>query len=411
MSCDWLALSCMLGSDEPVASLPSGYRMEKQTETAVWHVREYLLDERGAKVATFLRRPKQSFLNGRRMVIEIANQWLYNYLIMNVIETCIGIYPCVVTGMPRFDLALDAEITPDTWEVIQGLVEGRIYKTSTQNGVVWWYTEGAKRVPQQLSWGATESTFHWKLYYKWRELWSDGVCAKPYIVDAWRALGMKENKVWRLEVSVSDSPRLLVQDCNEKRKIVWQDVIERRIPLFLDLYENRFVLRRSEGKSNRSRNTREYLWGLEFMQRLVTYKPPECKRATDAERRLLRKLYQEYVQRDKSAMVVGVLEEAIGRMLWERELMVMWKEMSQMTDKEIHMRFPLSLKSPQRSEDIKQYMIDFGEIQYKHDDIVDPEKAYIEGFYNKMVNDVHCGGAPQAARPPEPPLLPEPTRG
>jgi hypothetical protein len=199
---------------------------------------------------------------------------------------------------------------------------------------------------------------------------------------------MKENRVWRLEVSVSDSPRLQVQDCNEKRKIVWKDVIERRIPLFLDLYENRFVLRRSEGKSNRSRNTREYLWGLEFMQRLVTYKPPESKRATDAERRLLRKLYQEYIQRDKSAMVVGILEEAIGRMLWERELMVMWKEMSQMTDKEIHMRFPLSLKSPQRSEDIKQYMIDFGEVQYKHDDIVDPEKKYLEEFYKNIINQL-----------------------
>lgn len=384
VSCDWLALSCMLGSDEPSPSLPSGYRLERQSETAVWRSREYLLDERGAKVATFLRRPKQSFLDGRRMVIEVANQWLYMWNVVDVVELCIGVFPCVVTGMPRFDLALDAEMSPDTWKVVQGLVDGSVYKTATQNGVVWWYTEGAGRMPQQLSWGASESTFHWKLYYKWRELWQDGVCSKPYIVDAWRGVGMKEDRVWRLEVSVSDSPRLLVQDANEKRKIVWRDVVERRIPLFLDLYENRFVLRKNEGKSNKSRNERVYLWGLEFMQRLVVYKPPESRRATDAERRLLRKLYQEYMQRDKSAMVVGVLEEAIGRMLWDKELMIMWREMSQMTDREIHMRFPLSLKSPQRSEDFKQYMLDFGEVKYESEPVVDHEKERLDEWYAEV---------------------------
>ena len=375
VSCDWLALSCMLPTDYPRPSLPRGWRLEPQSQTAVWSVREYLLDERGAKVATYLRRPKQSWLNGRRMVIEIANEWLYNKLILNVVETCLGIYQCEVTGMPRFDLSLDAEVNSDMWEVVEGLLSGSIYKTSTQTGVIWWYTEGVKRMPQQLSWGAPESTFHWKLYYKWRELWQDGACSKPYIVDAWRQLGMEENKVWRLEVSVTDSPRLNVQDGDTKRKLTWEDVLIRRVPLFLDLYQHRFVLRRKEGKSNVSRNQRVYLWGLEDMIKLVSYAPPESRRATDAERRLLRKLYKEYTQRDKSATVIEVLEQSIGRLLWDRELMIMWREMSQMTDREIHMRFPLSLKSPQRSEDIRQYTIPFGEVRYNSEPPIDWEKV------------------------------------
>lgn len=406
VSCDWLALSCELGTDFPVPHLPYGWRLEPQGPTAVWQVREYLLNERGAKVATYLRRPKQSFLNGRRMVIEIANEWLYDRMVLSVLETCIDVYNCRVTGMPRVDLALDAEMTSDTWEVVQGLVEGSIYKTSTHSGVVWWYTEGACRLPQQLSWGAPESTFHWKLYYKWRELWEGGSCSKPYIVNCWRQLGMEEQRVWRLECSIQDTPRLQIKNGDIVRKMQWGDALVSRVPLFLDLYQHRFVLRRNEGKSNASRNERVWLWNLEDIAKIISYAPSEGERATDAERRLLRKLYKEYTQRDKSDMVIEVLEQSIGRMLWSKELFVMWEQMSGMTDREIHMRFPLTLKSPQRSEDIKQYKIDFGEIQCKHDDIIAREKKYLDEFYNRIDADVHSGGAPQAARPPDPPSSP-----
>lgn len=396
VSCDWLALSCMLSADYPRPSLPKGWRLEPQSQTAVWQVREYLFDERGAKMATYLRRPKQSFLNGRRMVIEIANEWLYNKMVLDVVETCLGVYTCEVTGMPRIDLALDAEMTSDVWGVVQGLVDGSIYKTSTRSGVVWWYTEGTRRLPQQLSWGAPESTFHWKLYYKWRELWEGGACSKPYIVDCWRQLGMKENRVWRLECSIQDTPRLQIKNGDIIRKIQWEDALVSRVPLFLDLYQHRFVLRRREGKSNVSRNERVWLWGLEDIVKLIAYAPPEAKRATDAERRLLRKLYKEYTQRDKSATVIEVLEQSIGRLLWDRDLMVMWREMSQMTDREIHMRFPLSLKSPQRSEDIKQYTLPFGEVRYESEPPIDWERVRLDNWYAEFrqgVEGVQCANA------------------
>ena len=65
ISCDWLALSCMLGQPSPRASIPDGWRMEPQSATAIWNIREYLFDERGAKVATFLRCPKRCGVNSR----------------------------------------------------------------------------------------------------------------------------------------------------------------------------------------------------------------------------------------------------------------------------------------------------------------------------------------------------------
>lgn len=368
VSCDWLALSCMLASDRPKAKLPYKWRIESQSSTAVWGVREYVLDERGAKVATILRQPKSNILDGRRMVIEIANEWLYNSLIINTIETCLDIYPCRVTGMPRFDICYDAELDAHAAEVRDGLVDGSIYKTSTQTGVVWWQQQKDRRIPHQLSWGAPDSTFHWKLYWKWAELYKDGACAKPYIEELWKKFGLKPRKVWRLEVSVSDSPKLVARDGDVEHKLTYQDVIEQRVRLYLDFYVHRFILRRNEGHSNKSRDTRVWIWEEEAIRKSIVYALPEGMRCTDAERRLLRKLYKEYMQRDKSGMMIDVLEQSIGRMLQEPELFAMWRQLSQMSDKETHMRFPLSSQVPADRRNIRQLSIDFDWVKHNTPD-------------------------------------------
>lgn len=359
VSCDWLALSCELARPDPRPSVPDGWRLEALSGTAVWGVREFLFDERGAKVATYLRSPKSSIMDARRMVIEVANEWLYNYLIDSVLEKILDVYSCRVTGMPRFDLCLDAELDEQAVEVMLGLAVGDIYKTSTQQGVVWWSQKSGRRVPHQISWGAPESTLHWKLYNKYKELHKNGVCSKPYIVDEWRALGMKVTRVWRLEVSVSDSPKLKVKDCDVERKLTWQDVLFRKMPLFLDLYENRFVLRRNEGHSNKTRDQRVWLWGLERMQVLVSYDNAHGGNVTDSDRRLLRKLFTEYQKVDRSNLTVAVLESSIGVLLQKPDLMGMMEQMSGWSRREIHMRFPLSSDVPADRRNWRQTEIPF----------------------------------------------------
>lgn len=361
VSCDWLALSCMLGQPKPRASVPDGWRMEYQSATAVWNIREYLFDERGAKVATFLRYPKSSIMDARRMVIEVANEWLYNSLIISKIETILEIYPCVVTGMPRFDICLDAELTQEAEQVLLGLVNGDVYKSGSQQGAVWFTTKRATSYPHQISWGAPESTFHWKFYNKHKELYSEGYCSKPYIVERWKALGMKETRVWRLECSVSDSPKLKVKDGEVERKLTWNDVIERRVPLYLDLYNNRFVLRRNEGHSNKTRDSRVWLWGVDEMQTLIGYEEKKSQRSTDSERRLLRKLYQEYCKVDRSSVVINVLEDSIGTLLQNHSLLSMYMQMSGLTEREVHMRFPKSLQVLSEASNWLQYDIPFGQ--------------------------------------------------
>ena len=59
-------------------------------------------------------------------------------------------------------------------------------------------------------------------------------------------------------------------------------------------------------------------------------------------------------------------------------------QMSGMNDREIHMRFPLSLKSPQRSEDIKQYTLPFGEVRYESGPPVDWEKVRLDNWFAKF---------------------------
>ena len=368
VSCDWLALSCLLGDARPNARIPFGCRLERQGETAVWRVREFLLDERGAKVATYLREPKSAILDCRRMVIEIANEWLYNALIISILDMVLNVYPCVVTGMPRFDICMDAELDAHAREVRDGLTDGSIYKTASQTGVVWYTQNKAQREPHQLSWGAPESTFHWKLYNKWKELHAEGGCSKPYIEEQWVRAGLNPRRVWRLECSVSDSPKLAFLDGDLSNKIRFEDVIIKRVPMFQDLYDNRFVLRRNEGHSNKSRDTRVYLWPLDVVGKSIGYAKPESRQCTEAERRLLRKLCKEYMQKDKSAIVIDALEYSIGLLLQQPQLLSMWMEITGMTDRETHMRFPLSLNVPADRRNIRQLQLPINELPWMEPD-------------------------------------------
>lgn len=389
INCDWLALSCMLRQPNPHAHIPKGWRLEKQSQTAVWGVREYLFDERGAKVATYLRGPRSSVMDCRRMVIEIANEWLYNTLIINKLETCLSVYYCEVTGMPRVDLCMDAELDEHAEKVIMELVSGDVYKTASQQSVVWFTQKKSEMFPHQLAWGAPESTFHWKLYNKYKEIYKEGYCAKPYIVDQWEALGMRRTRVWRLECSISDTPKLKITNGDVARPLTWEDVLVSRVPLYLDLYNNRFVLRRNEGHSNKSRDSREYLWGLENMQTLLGYKERESERSTDSERRLLRKLWQEYSKNDKSGVVITVLEDSIGLLIQKPELMRMFAEMTDMSSKEIHMRFPRSLNVPADRRNVRQCVIPFVEyVHNKADSAAEQRAREIEINRDEYINQV-----------------------
>ena len=348
VSCDWLSVSCMLSVDEPRPSLPHGYRLERMGPTAVWAIREFLLDADGNKVATFLHSPRSTAFNDpRRMVIEVANPYLYRVDWEDTYRMLMDVYLCSATGMSRFDLCCDFEMTEEYQKVINGLVNGSVYKVGARNDVLWRSGCSGDLKPHQLSWGAADSAIHWKLYNKFKEIHQDGTCSKPYIRDAWRAVGMDERKVWRLEVSVSDSCRFEVcVDGVNKRKLVPEDAIKHRIAIFQDFYSNRFVLRKNDGCLNRSRNKIVPFLNKESVDKLVTYAEPVSRRVTDAERSLLSQLWKQYQRDDKSPMVCEVLIAAIGRMLQKPSCRVLWKELTGMLDRDIRMRFPTSSNVP-----------------------------------------------------------------
>ena len=352
----------MLGVDEPRPYLPAGYKLERMGPTAVWAIREFMLDAEGNKVATFLRSPRSTAFNDpRRMVIEVANPYLYRKDWEKTYRMLMDVFPCRATGMSRFDLCCDFEMTEEYRSIINGLIDGSIYKVGARNDVLWRSGNSGALSPHQLSWGAADSAIHWKLYNKYKEIHQNGTCSKPYIRDAWRAVGMDERKVWRLEVSVSDSCRFEVcVDGVAKRRLVPEDALEHRIAIYRDFYCNRFVLRRNNGCLNKSRNPIVPFLGIEAEGKLVTYAEPVSSRVTDAERSLLGQLWKQYQRNDKSPMVCEVLIAAIGRMLQKPSCRVLWKELTGMVDRDIRMRFPISSQVPDAEQrNIRQLQLPF----------------------------------------------------
>lgn len=295
VSCDWFGVSCMLGApyDGRRLQVPPDWIVQECSSTAVWMFRWFILDRQGNKVATVLAQPKSPIIDQRRALVEIANRWLYYDSFPQVLDIVLCCLPMKPTGMNRVDLCCDFEMTQARWSVFRLLEDGRAYLKGLRKGVVWWSNDGRSRVPHQISWGGKDSKFHWKIYYKYKELHEGGVeSTKPYIEELWRMVGMDPKMVWRCEVSVSDGNGLT--ETGTDKPVPYYQWWHRRVELFCRIYGDRFVVREHQGhKDSRHDPVLRFLnvGGTKVLQHKLR---SDHEVESDVERRIVCKLWKEF---------------------------------------------------------------------------------------------------------------------
>ncbi len=270
LSCDWLSLSLDLRTS--VHEAPEGHVWAYYSATNVWASRWVLFNEYGDKVFTLLFQPRSSCIRGSAALIEIANEWLYHGIgIQGCLDLLSQCCDFTVGGMSRLDLAVDFNPTIRQAHIIRGLASGKYYVGGKRNRVPWYSvirdeffpTMWQGEIPHDQSWGHKTSDIRWKLYYKSKEL-RDAAGGKgfekPYIVDMWREVGLQENNVWRLEVSI--------RNCNNYtylgRKLSFEAFMHSTSHLYQTLYAARFQVRRNQGHKDKSND------------RVVPLLPIEC---------------------------------------------------------------------------------------------------------------------------------------
>lgn len=295
VSVDWYAMSCRLGApyDGRRPTVPSGMSIIPCKETAVWGRRWFIMDSDGNKVATLLAEPRSKAIAADRALVEVANQYLYSEDFEHVVDICLSSLPMVCDGMNRVDLCCDFEMTDSLWNVVAMMVDSEVYLKGLRKGVIWWSSNGPKRVPHQLSWGGRDSVFKWKLYNKYKELHDGGTpdASKPYIEDMWRAAGMVPQRVWRLEVSLQNTNRL--EFVETSGRVHYLDWFRLRVPLYRAIYADKFVLRLNEGHKDKRNDPIVTFLDLQEPKAL-RHGEPKGERMSDPERRVVCKMWKEY---------------------------------------------------------------------------------------------------------------------
>lgn len=322
VSLDWLALSCRTsGSVSMSPSLPSGWSVLPQSPTAVWDERWYVLDAEGSKVATLLWKPRSTrFLEADRALLEVANRWLYADGLDDLVSLLLSSFCLSVTGISRVDLCCDFEVDKSAFKLIRSLQHGSAYVEGFQRGGVFWSTLDGLKYPHQQEWGAFESDRRWKVYHKWLELTQDGGVAKPYIVECWKALGLRPEFVWRCEVSLKRCNKL---DMSDGSKLSFPDVWFNRADIWRSLYQYGFVQRLDQKHVNRRLDKRVSLVGNFDVLKLMKYqKSNGTSTLSDPQLRLVRKLWDEYISPDvHGTPTEGILANTIADLCLDGRVM------------------------------------------------------------------------------------------
>lgn len=302
VSCDWFQMSTELTKPRDGSPLvaPDGWKCLLMSPTAVWGERWFVLDKDGNKVATILCSPRSSKIPCQAANVEIANRWLYYEDFHTITDKVLDILPMAIKGVRRVDLCCDFEMSRERWETYCRLNDGTASVKGYSMNNVWRQKlrdkEGGKEektmwVPHDLNWGSPESTFKWKVYYKWLELkQAPPEGKKPYIVDLWRQMGFNEKYVWRVEVSVQDCNRLNNAQKLRLPPFQWYDD---RVSLFRSLYANKFVVREEGGHVDHRNDRILPFLDIEGKKMLWHALPRNSRDDSDPERRIACKLWAE----------------------------------------------------------------------------------------------------------------------
>lgn len=328
VSCDWLTLSCKLAHvwDGKPLQAGNGWQCLPMSSTAVWGQRWFVLDNEGNKVATLLFQPRTPKIPPETANVQIANRFLYYDDFRGVCDKVLDILPMAICGLNRVDLCCDFEMTEELWHTYMLLARKFARLKGISDSVVWWKNitmdqkDGKNvlgEVPNQINWGGKDSTFKWKVYYKWLELeTAPPEEKKPWIQDLWQQMGFNARYVWRVEVSISGTNSLRTLGNERIAPFQWY---EDRVRLFCDIYADKFVVRRKQGHADRRND--EILPFLEVNGRksIKHALPSTSREGSDPEKRLTCKIWAELqngdvqCNRSLSDLLKGNLMELLQR--------------------------------------------------------------------------------------------------
>lgn len=296
VSLDWFSLSVELPrpwSKENTFALPEGWQVLDMPPTAVWQKRYFVMDWEGNKLATFLTVPRSPIIAANRGVLEVANPVLYSTEFEYYLDAILNITSMNITGVQRADLCGDFAMTRRLWSIVRGFEDGQNYLKGLRRGVVWWCSDCGRRVPHQVSWGGMDSVFHWKLYWKYKELHEGGspVPSKPYIEEMWRMANLTPQTMWRLEVSVTDTNRVVQPDGTH---IGVRDWWRLRGELYRKIVMDKFVVREFQGHKDRRRDPIVVFFDFEKEGKFLRHKGSSRAVESEAERRVVCKMWKEF---------------------------------------------------------------------------------------------------------------------
>lgn len=367
ISIDWLAVSAIMSDVPAVQRRPriiAGFTLSEQPPTAVWGRRVFLLSPEGEKVATYLFQPKSQLLDSRRLLIEVANRFLYFQNSPAMVSELVQIYACRVTGISRVDLCADFECRQQQLDVINSLNDGSARVSSISIDVPW----RDKGVPYCFTFGHKESYIKWKLYNKYKELHISEVCSKPYIEDLWQQCGFDVQSVWRLEVSLKKLCRLNIKGFTGEN---WLTIFDMRQQLFMSLYMHRFVIRKCQGHTNRSRDERVFLISPTDVPKLVTTRE-SCQRVlSEPTMRMLRFFALQWKYGDVCGPALDLLKHNVVELCRDGLCRFTFLQLTGLSIKEFALAFPKILDVPpaERDHAFNQMQLDFGDppmsVQYR----------------------------------------------
>ena len=299
VSLDWFSLSIELVrpyQDETLA-LPQGWQVLPQTPTAVWQNRWFIMNWDGDKVGTFLCTPRSPMIAANRAVLEVANPVLYCDEFQKYVDVMLNMLPMNITGVQRADLCGDFAMTRRLWSIVRGFEDGTNYLKGLRRGVVWWCADCGRRVPHQVSWGGMDSVFHWKLYWKYKELHEGGtpLASKPYIEDMWRLANLEPQTMWRLEVSITDTNRVVQPD---ETHVGFMDWYRLRAELYRKIVMDKFVVREFQGHKDRRNDPSIVFFDFEKEGKFLRHKGSSKAIESDSERRVVCKMWKEFTDRE-----------------------------------------------------------------------------------------------------------------
>lgn len=271
---DWLAFSVTLSEsvtekeqhefafNEP----PAGYRLFELTGTNIYRRRFICYNYEGHKMFTLLCCPYSRVIAYDSALVEVANEWLYlgfDWLF----KLLYAIHPFSVQCLSRLDLAADFECTNERMAIVKQLAVNTAYIQGKREGSQFHdftlETTGIERVPRCLSWGSKHSNIKWKLYNKSKEIHEvtkqGRVCTKPYIAACWHQHGMRDDNIWRLEVSITPAAKFSWQ--GERLRV--RDVFNmcKMEDMYISLYMTRWVCRKNQGHRDKTNDKRLYILG------------------------------------------------------------------------------------------------------------------------------------------------------